>query len=54
MAGPWTRLTDAKLKKLALDVARVWAEYGGEGLLQAVGMAVKDSEMEMYWARDAL
>jgi pre-rRNA-processing protein IPI1 len=50
--GPWVRMEDVKLQKLALDVAKVWTEWDvDEGLKRSVGKAVKGIEWASgYWA----
>ena len=52
--GPWAKLSSISIRKLSLDVARVWMEWGGESLRNAVDCAVdagKDNEMRLYWYR---
>ncbi|OCF40193.1 pre-rRNA-processing protein IPI1 [Kwoniella heveanensis CBS 569] len=58
--GPWAKFPQSidqgqdniKLKKLGLDVARVWSEWSTDGKLgDAAGRAVRGSGLEDYWAR---
>ncbi|WWC88751.1 uncharacterized protein L201_003664 [Kwoniella dendrophila CBS 6074] len=49
--GPWTRLNDMKVQKLALDVAKVWSEWDDGRLKDAVSRAVRGGEWEGYWIR---
>ncbi|WWC96025.1 hypothetical protein V866_002892 [Kwoniella sp. B9012] len=49
--GPWTKLSDAKVKKLGLDVVRVWIEWDDGRLKDATSRAVRGGEWEGYWLR---
>ncbi|KAK6908269.1 hypothetical protein I203_102270 [Kwoniella mangroviensis CBS 8507] len=49
--GPWTKLSDAKVKKLGLDVVRVWIEWDDGRLKDATSKAVRAGEWEDYWLR---
>ncbi|WWD18408.1 hypothetical protein CI109_102858 [Kwoniella shandongensis] len=52
--GPWTKLVQPPIKKIGLDVARVWIEWDKEGRLgDAVGRGCKAAgkEWEGYWTR---
>ncbi|KAJ9103202.1 hypothetical protein QFC21_002625 [Naganishia friedmannii] len=43
VAGPWTRLESPALRRLAIDVAYVWRQRGGQKLEEAVGKAVQQA-----------
>ncbi|WVQ80727.1 hypothetical protein IAT38_002832 [Cryptococcus sp. DSM 104549] len=53
--GPWTKLQTPSVKRLGLDVAKVWGEWDQEERLSdAVGRAcslAKESEWGVYWSR---
>ena len=51
--GPWHRLPSKSIRKLALDVARVWTEWDADGVLRrAVDGAVEgDALWQPLWER---
>ena len=54
LPGPWTKIPDMKLKRLGLDVARVWTSLDpevGPALRSVVDLAVAGSDLERYWMR---
>ncbi|WVW84585.1 hypothetical protein I302_106619 [Kwoniella bestiolae CBS 10118] len=49
--GPWTKLSNQKVKKLGLDVSRIWMEWDDGRLRDATDRAVRGGEWEGYWSR---
>ncbi|WRT67705.1 uncharacterized protein IL334_004677 [Kwoniella shivajii] len=49
--GPWSKLTDDKVRRLGLDVAKVWVEWDDARLKDAVRQAVRGGEWAEYWSR---
>ena len=54
IAGPWSKLNSASLRRLGLNVAKVWLEWDESGkLCEAVDKAVNGSDRfeKEYWDR---
>ncbi|WWC70685.1 uncharacterized protein I206_104636 [Kwoniella pini CBS 10737] len=51
LPGSWTRLSDDRVKRLALNVASVWSEWDDGQLKESATLAVRGSSLEAYWNR---
>lgn len=53
LAGPWARLNDQSLRRLALDVVTVWSKVGDDLHAAVVKAASRDTQDAAYWQRAA-